>query len=75
MAPIDTDEALAEMKAGRIDAMFIVAGYPVKLLSGGEDETAVGTPAQGGAPGAEAAAPGPGERRARASGFVERRAR
>ncbi len=33
MVPIDTDEALAELKAGRIDAMFYVAGYPVKLLS------------------------------------------
>ncbi len=32
MVPIDTDEALAELKAGRIDAMFYVAGYPVKLL-------------------------------------------
>ncbi len=29
---IDTGEALAELKAGRIDAMFYVAGYPVKLL-------------------------------------------
>lgn len=35
MVPIDTDEALAELKAGRIDAMFYVAGYPVKLLSEG----------------------------------------
>jgi len=33
MVPIDTDEALAELKAGRIDAMFYVAGYPVKLLA------------------------------------------
>src|SRR3989442_1395838 len=32
MIPIDTDEALAELKAGRIDAMVYVAGYPVKLL-------------------------------------------
>jgi TRAP transporter TAXI family solute receptor len=30
---IDTDEALAELKAGRIDAMFYVAGYPVKLFA------------------------------------------
>jgi TRAP transporter TAXI family solute receptor len=30
---IDTDEALAELKAGRVDAMFYVAGYPVKLFS------------------------------------------
>ena len=29
---IDTNEALAELKAGRIDAMFYVAGYPVKLF-------------------------------------------
>ena len=35
MVPIDTDEALAELKAGRIDAMFYVAGYPVKLLTEG----------------------------------------
>jgi TRAP transporter TAXI family solute receptor len=32
MVPIDTGDALAELKAGRIDAMFYVAGYPVKLL-------------------------------------------
>jgi uncharacterized protein len=31
--PIDTDEALAELKAGRIDAMFYVAGAPVRLFS------------------------------------------
>ena len=36
--PIDTDEALAELKAGRIDAMFFVAGYPVRLLSEGVTE-------------------------------------
>jgi uncharacterized protein len=30
---IDTDQALAELKAGRIDAMFYVAGYPVKLFT------------------------------------------
>jgi TRAP transporter TAXI family solute receptor len=35
MVPIDTDEALAALKAGKIDAMFYVAGYPVKLLSEG----------------------------------------
>lgn len=29
---IDTDQALAELKAGRIDAMFYVAGAPVKLF-------------------------------------------
>jgi len=32
MVPIDTGEALAALKAGRIDAMFYVAGYPVRLL-------------------------------------------
>jgi len=32
MVFIDTDEALAALKAGRIDAMFYVAGYPVKLF-------------------------------------------
>jgi TRAP transporter TAXI family solute receptor len=37
MVPIDTEEALAELKAGRIDAMFYVAGYPVRLLK--EDVT------------------------------------
>ena len=31
MVPIDTNEALAELKAGRIDAMFHVGGYPLKL--------------------------------------------
>ena len=38
MIPIDTGEALNELKAGRVDAMFYVAGYPVKLLK--EDVTA-----------------------------------
>jgi TRAP transporter TAXI family solute receptor len=38
MVFIDTDEALAELKAGRIDAMFYVAGYPVKLLTEGVAE-------------------------------------
>src|SRR5262249_59062791 len=33
MVPIDTDEALAELKAGRIDAMVYVAGYPVRLFT------------------------------------------
>jgi TRAP transporter TAXI family solute receptor len=32
MVMIDTTEALSELKAGRIDAMFYVAGYPVKLF-------------------------------------------
>jgi uncharacterized protein len=32
MIPIDTGEALAALKTGRIDAMFYVAGYPVRLL-------------------------------------------
>jgi hypothetical protein len=35
MVLIDTDEALAELKAGRIDAMFYVAGFPVKLFTEG----------------------------------------
>ena len=35
MVPIDTDEALAALKAGRIDAMFFVAGLPVRLLAEG----------------------------------------
>jgi len=33
MVNIDTEEALAELKAGRIDAMFYVAGAPVKLFT------------------------------------------
>ena len=33
MVPIGTDEALARLKSGEIDAMFYVAGYPVKLFS------------------------------------------
>ena len=32
MVLIDTGEALTELKAGRIDAMFYVAGAPVRLL-------------------------------------------
>jgi len=39
MVLIDTDEALAELKAGRIDAMFYVAGYPVKLFTDSVTET------------------------------------
>ena len=35
MLQIDTERALAELKAGRIDAMFYVAGYPVKLFAEG----------------------------------------
>lgn len=36
---IGTDEALAELKRGNIDAMFYVAGYPVKLFeSVGEED-------------------------------------
>lgn len=35
MVNIDTDEALAAIKAGKIDAMFFVAGHPVRLLSEG----------------------------------------
>jgi TRAP transporter TAXI family solute receptor len=32
MVPIDTTEALNALKAGRVDAMFYVAGFPVRLL-------------------------------------------
>jgi len=32
MLPIGTDEALAQLKQGKIDAMFYVAGLPVKLF-------------------------------------------
>jgi TRAP transporter TAXI family solute receptor len=39
MVLIDTDEALAELKAGRVDAMFYVAGAPVKLFSGNVAES------------------------------------
>ena len=39
MVLIDTDEALAELKAGRIDAMFYVAGYPVRLFAEGVSDT------------------------------------
>ena len=39
MVLIDTDEALAELKAGRVDAMFYVAGAPVKLFSGSVAES------------------------------------
>src|SRR5687767_3788472 len=35
MVTIDTDVALAELKAGKIDAMFYVAGAPVKLFAEG----------------------------------------
>jgi uncharacterized protein len=35
MLAIDTDQALAELKAGRLDAMFYVAGYPVRLFKEG----------------------------------------
>jgi TRAP transporter TAXI family solute receptor len=38
MLAIDTEEALAALKAGRIDAMFYVAGLPVKLLNEGVTE-------------------------------------
>ncbi len=34
MVSIGTDEALAQLKGGFIDAMFYVAGYPVKLFEG-----------------------------------------
>jgi hypothetical protein len=38
MVTIDTGEALAALRAGRVDAMFYVAGYPVKLFT--DDVTA-----------------------------------
>jgi TRAP transporter TAXI family solute receptor len=38
MLTIDTDVALAELKAGKIDAMFYVAGAPVKLFAEGVTE-------------------------------------
>ena len=34
MVSVGTDEALAQLKRGDIDAMFYVAGYPVKLFEG-----------------------------------------
>jgi hypothetical protein len=33
MVPIGTDEALAQLKQGKIDAMFYLAGLPVKLFT------------------------------------------
>src|SRR5262245_4878115 len=33
MVLIDTEQELGELKAGRIDAMFYVAGFPVKLFA------------------------------------------
>ena len=38
MVSIGTDEALAHLKGGDIDAMFYVAGYPVKLFEGDVSE-------------------------------------
>jgi len=35
MVPIGTTEALSQLKAGTIDAMFYVAGFPVKLFTEG----------------------------------------
>jgi TRAP transporter TAXI family solute receptor len=35
MVTIGTDEALSQLKANKIDAMFYVAGYPVKLFNEG----------------------------------------
>jgi len=35
LVPIGTDEALAQLKQGKIDAMFYVAGFPVKLFAEG----------------------------------------
>jgi TRAP-type uncharacterized transport system substrate-binding protein len=37
MVPVGTFDALSQLKAGTIDAMFYVAGYPVKLFK--EDVT------------------------------------
>jgi TRAP transporter TAXI family solute receptor len=39
MVPIDTQDALTELKAGRIDAMFYVVGYPARLLKEDVTET------------------------------------
>ena len=39
MVAVGTDEALARLKAGEIDAMFYVAGFPVKLFSDGVTES------------------------------------
>jgi uncharacterized protein len=39
MVNIDTDEALAALKAGQIDAMFYVAGAPVKLFAESVSDT------------------------------------
>jgi TRAP transporter TAXI family solute receptor len=44
MVTIGTDEALTQLKSGEIDAMFYVAGYPVKLLAtdvGSQDNLAL----------------------------------
>jgi hypothetical protein len=38
MVPIGTTEALSQLKAGTIDAMFYVAGFPVKLFTEGVTE-------------------------------------
>jgi len=38
MVSIGTDEALARLKGGDIDAMFYVAGFPVKLFKGDVSE-------------------------------------
>jgi hypothetical protein len=35
---VGTDEALSRLKAGQVDAMFYVAGFPVKLFSDGVTE-------------------------------------
>ena len=39
LVPIGTDEALAQLKQGRIDAMFYVAGFPVRLFTEGVAES------------------------------------
>jgi uncharacterized protein len=38
MVAVGTDEALSQLKANKIDAMFYVAGFPVKLFSEGVAE-------------------------------------
>jgi uncharacterized protein len=38
MVPIGTTEALSQLKSGNIDAMFYVAGFPVKLFAEGVTE-------------------------------------
>lgn len=39
MVAVGTDEALSQLKANKVDAMFYVAGFPVKLFSEGVAES------------------------------------